>query len=122
MPLAKVWAKPRRGQNPKWLRFLPLLGLAHTFARGIGAHFLEYLKVSKFTLKPSSALGGRRRSIFDPTISLNAIFGFLGQLLSDANIIFQKRVDNFEIERKTWLILVRGAVPPYPIRHVSSSQ
>ena len=105
MPLAKVWAKPRRGQNPKWppaaildllksaiLRrfysnntievsfltnsevrnpfqglffqilaiftlkskmaagghfgFWPLLGLAHTFARGIGAQF--FLNTSKY--------------------------------------------------------------------------
>ena len=43
MPLAKVWAKPRRGQNPK------------------------YPKVSESTLKPSSALGGHGRSKYDPT-------------------------------------------------------
>ena len=50
--------------------FWPLLGLAHTFARGIGAQFFfKYLKVSESTLKPSSALGGHRRSKYDPTNS-----------------------------------------------------
>ena len=48
--------------------FWPLLGLAHTFARGIGAQFFfKYLKVSESTLKPSSALGGHGRSKYDPT-------------------------------------------------------
>ena len=33
-------------------------------------------------------------------------------LLQDAYAIFQKGVDNFEIEHKTCSILVWGAVPP----------
>ena len=50
--------------------FWALLGLAHTFARGIGAQFFfKYLKVSESTLKPSSALGGHWRSKYDPTAS-----------------------------------------------------
>ena len=37
---------------------------------------------------------------------------FLDNLLEDAFIIFQKDVDNFEIEHKTCQILVKDAVPP----------
>ena len=49
--------------------FWPFLGLAHTFARDMGAHFVsKYLKVSESTLKPSSALGGHGRFIYDPTV------------------------------------------------------
>ena len=48
--------------------FWPLLGLAHTFTRGIGAQFcLNTSKYPKSTLKPSSALGGHGRSKYDPT-------------------------------------------------------
>ena len=36
----------------------------------------------------------------------------LDNFLSDACIIFQKGVDNFEIEHKTCFFSVRGAVPP----------
>ena len=36
----------------------------------------------------------------------------LDNLLQDAYIIFQKGVDDFEIEHKTCLFMVRGAVPP----------
>ena len=55
--------------------FWALLGVANTFARGIEAHFsFKYLKVFESTLKPSSALGGHRRSIYDPTTNtINSI-------------------------------------------------
>ena len=33
-----------------------------------GSIFFKYLKVSKSTLKPSSALGGHGRSKYDPTM------------------------------------------------------
>ena len=37
---------------------------------------------------------------------------FLDNLLYDGYIIFQKGVDNFEIEHKTCYFVVEGAVPP----------
>ena len=37
---------------------------------------------------------------------------FLGQFLQEAYIIFEKGVDNFEIEHETCIFLVRGAVSP----------
>ena len=41
---------------------------------------------------------------------LMPFLSYLHNLLSDACIIFQKRVDDFEIEHKTCLFLVKGAV------------
>ena len=51
-------------------------------------------------------------------LNSNAMFEFLGQFADKMHVLFFKNgVDNFEIEHKTYLFLVRGAIPPY--RHTS---
>ena len=47
-----------------------------------------------------------------PYLNFSVIFEFLGQFTIRCIYFVQKGVDNFEIEYKTCLFLVRGAVPP----------
>ena len=49
--------------------FCPLVEFAHTFGRGIGAHFFsKYPKVPKSILKRTFALHGHGSPGYDPTI------------------------------------------------------
>ena len=86
--------------------FWPLLGLAHTFARGIRAQFFfKYLKVSKSTLKPSSALGGHGsphgRSKYDPTSRENVVVTCkIGSFLCSLDNLLHKNIIVFFFENQ----------------------
>ena len=48
----------------------------------------------------------------EPSKISMSVFSFSDNLFQDVHIIFQNRVDNFEMAQKTCSILVWGAVPP----------